>query len=87
MKRAERGVVFFFSGEPKPYVLNLLLGNVLPFENNVEGKSCVRGFEMLWLSFFFFFFLFNFIDSLFSVIGGNAPQSFNPAFGQTEACC
>lgn len=56
MKRAERGVVVFFFWGTKALCVDLLLGNVLPFENNVEGKSCVRGFEMLWLIFFFFFF-------------------------------
>lgn len=70
-RRARRSVFFFWG--TKAFCVDLLLGNVLPFENNVEGKSCVIGFEMLWLIFFFWL---NFIDSLFSVIGGNAPQSF-----------
>lgn len=74
-RRTRRSVFFFFFWGTKAFCVDLLLENVLPFENKVEGKSCVIGFEMLWL---IFFFLLNFIDSLFSVIGGNAPQSFNP---------
>lgn len=65
MKRTKRGVVFFSWGT-KAFCVDLLLGNVLPFENNMEGKSCVIGFEMLWLIFFFFFFLLNVRLAVFS---------------------
>lgn len=40
----------FFSGA-KAVCVDLLLENVLPFENTVEGKSLSLGFEMLWFIF------------------------------------